>query len=75
MERIRMSSLNWEVPENNLALEIKNLSKVYDGDNKNMALDNISLNIKVGSIFGLLGPNGAGKSTLINIICIGIRFF
>jgi len=63
-----MSSLNWEMPENDLALEIKNLSKVYDGDNKNMALDNISLNIKVGSIFGLLGPNGAGKSTLINII-------
>ena len=68
LERIRMSSFNWEVPENGLALEIKNLSKVYDGDNKNMALDNISLNIKVGSIFGLLGPNGAGKSTLINII-------
>ena len=68
LEKIRMSSFNWEVPENGLALEIKNLSKVYDGDNKNMALDNISLNIKVGSIFGLLGPNGAGKSTLINII-------
>ena len=68
-----MSDRNWQIPKNELALEIKNLSKVYDGDNKNIALDNISLNIKVGSIFGLLGPNGAGKSTLINIIS-GIVF-
>ena len=63
-----MSDTNWEVPENKLALEVKNLSKIYDVNSKNIALDNISLNIKVGSIFGLLGPNGAGKSTLINII-------
>ena len=63
-----MSDRNWEIPKNELALEVKNLSKIYDGDNKNIALDNISLNIKVGSIFGLLGPNGAGKSTLINIV-------
>ena len=63
-----MSDTNWEIPENELALEINNLSKIYDNDIKNIALDNISLNIKVGSIFGLLGPNGAGKSTLINIV-------
>ena len=63
-----MSDRNWEIPKNELALEIKNLSKIYDDDNKNIALDNISLNIKAGSIFGLLGPNGAGKSTLINIV-------
>ena len=63
-----MSDRNWEIPKNELALEVKNLSKFYDGNNNNIALDNISLNIKVGSIFGLLGPNGAGKSTLINIV-------
>ena len=33
-----------------------------------MALDNVSLEIPEGKIFGLLGPNGAGKSTLIRII-------
>ena len=62
-----MSSDNWEIPINKLALELKNITKYYN-HNKNIALDNISLEIKVGSIFGLLGPNGAGKSTLINII-------
>lgn len=62
-----MSSDNWEIPKNKLALELKNITKYYN-HNKNIALDNISLEIKVGSIFGLLGPNGAGKSTLINII-------
>ena len=63
-----MNKNYWEVPNNKLALEIKNLNKFYDGNTKNIALNNVSLNIPVGSIFGLLGPNGAGKSTLINII-------
>ena len=62
-----MSSDNWEIPKNKLALELKNITKYYN-HNKNIALNDISLEIKVGSIFGLLGPNGAGKSTLINII-------
>jgi len=63
-----MSSNYWEPPKNNLALEINNLSKVYNNEDNDIALDNICLTVKVGSIFGLLGPNGAGKSTLINII-------
>ena len=49
---------------NNL-LSIDSVSKHY-GDFT--ALNNVSLNIKEGSIFGLLGPNGAGKTTLIRII-------
>ena len=63
-----MTEKYWEVPHNKLALQIEKLSKIYNDKVKNIALDNISLNIPVGSIFGLLGPNGAGKSTLINII-------
>ena len=63
-----MNNNYWEIPENKLALEITNLNKYYGEDNKNFALNNVSLNIPAGSIFGLLGPNGAGKSTLINII-------
>ncbi len=46
-------------------LEIQHISKSY-GDKK--ALEDVSLNISKGEIFGLLGPNGAGKSTLIRII-------
>lgn len=46
-------------------LEINNVSKFY-GDYK--ALNDVSLSIEKGSVFGLLGPNGAGKTTLIRII-------
>ena len=48
-------------------LEIKNVSKVYQGGFQ--ALKDINLEIKKGEIFALLGPNGAGKTTLINSIC------
>jgi len=51
----------------NIAIKINNLSKIYKNQ-KIYSLDNISLEIKSGIIFGLLGPNGAGKSTLINIL-------
>lgn len=46
-------------------LSIRNVSKSYTG---HMALDNVSLDIPSGCIYGLLGPNGAGKTTLIRII-------
>lgn len=46
-------------------LEIKNLTKKF-GDF--IAVDNMSLSIKEGEIFGFLGSNGAGKSTTINMI-------
>jgi ABC-2 type transport system ATP-binding protein len=63
-----MKTKYWDFPENRLAVEIKNLNKIYNDENQNFAIENISLEIPTGSIFGLLGPNGAGKSTLINII-------
>ncbi len=46
-------------------LEVKNVIKQY-GDYT--ALNNVSLTIPKGSIYGLLGPNGAGKTSLIRII-------
>jgi len=46
-------------------IKISNLTKTY-GDKK--ALDNLSLEIQEGSIFGLLGVNGAGKTTLLSIL-------
>ena len=46
-------------------LEIQNLKKYFATQK---AVDDISMNIEQGSIFGLLGPNGAGKTTLIRMI-------
>ena len=46
-------------------LKIENISKRFQGK---FALDDVSLEIYNGEIFGLLGPNGAGKTTLIRII-------
>ncbi len=46
-------------------LKIENISKSYIG---HKALDDVSLEVERGAIYGLLGPNGAGKTTLIRVI-------
>lgn len=54
------------------AIQIKDLTKIYAPSGKKavakVALNDVSLDIPRGSIYGLLGPNGAGKSTIINIL-------
>ena len=52
-------------------LEIKNVTKKYG---EKIAVNNISLKIKDGEIFGFIGHNGAGKTTLIKSI-VGIHEF
>ncbi|KAB8320305.1 ABC transporter ATP-binding protein [Tolypothrix campylonemoides VB511288] len=47
-------------------LRIKNLNKAYG---KRKVLQDLTLHIEHGEIYGLLGANGAGKTTTINIIC------
>ncbi len=47
-------------------LETHELSKSYQG---RLALQNLSLRVNEGDIFGFVGPNGAGKTTAIRIIC------
>jgi ABC-2 type transport system ATP-binding protein len=49
-------------------IQITGLSKQYK-DAEMPALDNFTLTIYEGQIFGLLGPNGAGKTTLISMLC------
>ena len=47
-------------------LNVDHLCKSYG---QTVILDDLSLSIAIGKIYGLLGPNGAGKTTTINIIC------
>lgn len=48
-------------------INIENVTKCYK---TKKALNNVSLNINEGELFGLLGVNGAGKTTLIKILCL-----
>lgn len=58
------------------AIRTEALSKTYVKglrQRKVLALDNLSLTVNQGEIFGFLGPNGAGKSTTIKLLCDLIR--
>ena len=47
-------------------LRVENITKIYDGAIK--AVDDVSLNVEKGEIFGLLGGSGCGKSTLLRML-------
>lgn len=51
-------------------IQISHLSKHFDS---NQAVNDLSLNIAAGEIFGLVGPDGAGKTTTIRLLCGVLR--
>lgn len=57
-----------------LAIRLENVSKTFGRSNKAVrAVQNLSLTVEVGQVFGFLGPNGAGKTTTIRMLMDLIR--
>lgn len=55
-----------------IAINIHSTTKRY-GNTDTLAVNNISLEINSGEMFGLLGPNGAGKTTTVSMLCSLIK--
>ena len=53
--------------EESKVIQVKNVTKKYAN---NIAVDNISFEVKDGEVIGLLGQNGAGKTTTMNMITV-----
>lgn len=66
--RLYTNALEWRIP----MLTIKNFSKVYKGGKK--AVDNLSLTVASGDIYGFIGHNGAGKTTTLRAIAGTLDF-
>jgi ABC-2 type transport system ATP-binding protein len=67
---VLISQRIFKMNDNNLAIKIDKLTKLYG---KQRGVDNISLEVSKGEVFGYLGPNGAGKTTTIRTLLDFIR--
>ncbi len=59
-----MNAMKHQMDE--IAVKVENLTRAFG---EFVAVDNISLKVEKGEVFGFLGPNGAGKSTTIRMLC------
>ena len=58
--------MSTEVAASDIAIEVHGLSKSFNG---RAVVQNLSMQVKRGSIYGFLGPNGSGKTTTIRMLC------
>jgi ABC-2 type transport system ATP-binding protein len=56
--------------DNELLIEVSNLSKLFDGT---PAVDGLDLQVRAGEMVGLVGPDGAGKTTAMRLLCGALR--
>lgn len=54
--------------DDDVIFKLENVTKVFEGENKVVALDNVNLHINRGDIYGIIGMSGAGKSTLVRTL-------
>jgi ABC-2 type transport system ATP-binding protein len=62
---VKHSELRYVLPDMRTVISVTNLGKRYG---KTVAVDDVSLEVREGEIFGLIGPNGAGKTTTMECV-------
>jgi ABC-2 type transport system ATP-binding protein len=54
------------MPQSDIVIDVKGLTKRFNG---RAVVNNVSMQVKRGTIYGFLGPNGSGKTTTIRLLC------